>query len=151
MSEFFFTLTKKNLSCNNNSKNYCLFRCIVSVKMRYFPKEVGFNPIGSSSMTSKVKNGSIKGSFCWFKLLFHRFHFVLVSSKFPLSFCPVFIQVSSEFHRSFSRVSLEFHLSFVQITSKFHLIFTWSLSKFRFWHYWLLCFPLWKSYLKWNS
>ena len=68
MSEFFFTLTKKNLSCNNNSKNYCLFRCIVSVKMRYFPKEVGFNPIGSSSMTSKVKNGSIKGSFCCFKL-----------------------------------------------------------------------------------
>ena len=40
----------------------------MSVKMRYFPKEVGFNPIGSSSMTSKVKNGSIKGSFCWFKL-----------------------------------------------------------------------------------
>ena len=95
---FFLHSPKKNLSCNNNSKNYCLFRCIVSVKMRYFPKEVGFNPIGSSSMTSKVKNGSIKGSFCWFKLLFHRFHFVLVSSKFPLSFCPVFIQVSSEFH-----------------------------------------------------
>ena len=106
---FFYTHQKKNLSCNNNSKNYCLFRCIVSVKMRYFPKEVGFNPIGSSSMTSKVKNGSIKGSFCWFKLLFHRFHFVLVSSKFPLSF----VRFSSKFHLSFIGVLAVFLQSFI--------------------------------------
>ena len=149
MSEFFFTLTKKNLSCNNNSKNYCLFRCIVSLKMRYFPKEVGFNPIGSSSMTSKVKNGSIKGSFCWFKLLFHRFHFVLVSSKFPeflSGFHPSFIWVSWwNFHRSFSCVSLEFRPSFVQVSSVFHLKFvSFDIINSN-------VSLLWKSYLKWNS